>query len=147
MAFETPKCLELRKAPTGISGLDEITQGGLPAGRPTLVAGGPGSGKTLLGMTFLVNGATLFDEPGVLMTFEENAEELTQTWFRSASTCRGSSTKVDWSSITSTSSAAKSKRLASTISKGCLYAWITPCAPWALNGSCSTPSNRCSVAS
>src|SRR5581483_6540861 len=86
MAFETPKCLELRKAPTGISGLDEITQGGLPAGRPTLVAGGPGSGKTLLGITFLVNGATLFDEPGVLMTFEENAEELTQTWFRSAST-------------------------------------------------------------
>ena len=66
----------LKKAPTGISGLDEITNGGLPAGRPTLVAGGPGSGKTLLGITFLVNGATRFNEPGVLMSFEENAEEL-----------------------------------------------------------------------
>lgn len=68
----------LRKSPTGIAGLDEITNGGLPSGRPTLVAGGPGSGKTLLGITFLVNGAMRFDEPGVLMTFEENAEELAQ---------------------------------------------------------------------
>jgi circadian clock protein KaiC len=70
--------LALKKAPTGIAGLDEITNGGLPAGRPTLVSGGPGSGKTLLGITFLVNGATLFDEPGVLMSFEENAEELAE---------------------------------------------------------------------
>ena len=68
----------LRKAPTGIAGLDEITHGGLPAGRPTLVCGGPGSGKTLLGISFLVNGATLYDEPGVLMSFEENAEELAE---------------------------------------------------------------------
>ena len=68
----------LQKAPTGIAGLDEITHGGLPAGRPTLVCGGPGSGKTLLGISFLVNGATLYDEPGVLMSFEENAEELAQ---------------------------------------------------------------------
>jgi circadian clock protein KaiC len=67
---------ELRKASTGITGLDEITGGGFPAGRPTLVAGGPGSGKTLLGITFLVNGALQFGEPGVLMSFEENAEEL-----------------------------------------------------------------------
>jgi circadian clock protein KaiC len=66
----------LKKAPTGISGLDEITNGGLPAGRPTLITGGPGSGKTLLGITFLVNGARLFNEPGVLMSFEENADEL-----------------------------------------------------------------------
>jgi len=66
----------LAKSPTGIRGLDEITRGGLPAGRPTLVCGGPGSGKTLLGLTFLVNGAMLFGEPGVLMTFEENAEEI-----------------------------------------------------------------------
>jgi circadian clock protein KaiC len=69
---------ELRKAATGIAGLDEITNGGLPAGRPTLVAGGPGSGKTLLGITFLVNGALQFGEPGVLMTFEENADELAE---------------------------------------------------------------------
>ena len=68
--------IPLEKAPTGISGLDEITGGGLPAGRPTLVAGGPGSGKTLLGISFLVNGAVRFGEPGVLMTFEENADEL-----------------------------------------------------------------------
>ncbi len=59
-------------------GLDEITHGGLPAGRPTLVCGGPGSGKTLLGIAFLVKGATEFGEPGVLMSFEENAEELAQ---------------------------------------------------------------------
>ncbi len=68
----------LRKTPTGIPGLDEITHGGLPAGRPTLICGGPGSGKTLLGITFLVNGALHFEEPGVLMSFEENAEELAQ---------------------------------------------------------------------
>ena len=67
---------ELAKTPTGIRGLDEITRGGLPKGRPTLVCGGPGSGKTLLALTFLVNGAIHFDEPGVLMTFEENAEEV-----------------------------------------------------------------------
>jgi len=66
----------LKKAPTGIRGLDEITGGGLPAGRPTLVCGGPGSGKTLVALSFLVNGARQFDEPGVLLTFEENANDL-----------------------------------------------------------------------
>lgn len=66
----------LDKAPTGIQGLDEITGGGLPKGRPTLVCGGAGSGKTLLAMSFLVNGARHFDEPGVLMSFEETAQEL-----------------------------------------------------------------------
>src|SRR5688500_20372803 len=67
---------ELAKTATGIRGLDEITRGGLPTGRPTLVCGGPGSGKTLLALTFLVNGALHFDEPGVLMTFEENEGEI-----------------------------------------------------------------------
>jgi circadian clock protein KaiC len=71
-----PVLRQLRKTPTGIRGLDEITRGGLPAGRPTLVCGGPGSGKTLLALTFLVNGAVQFDEPGVLLTFEENVEEV-----------------------------------------------------------------------
>jgi circadian clock protein KaiC len=66
----------LAKSPTGILGLDEITHGGLPKGRPTLICGGAGSGKTLLATSFLVNGARQFDEPGVLMTFEENGEEL-----------------------------------------------------------------------
>jgi circadian clock protein KaiC len=67
---------ELAKTRTGIRGLDEITRGGLPTGRPTLVCGGPGSGKTLLALTFLVNGAVQYGEPGVLLTFEENAEEM-----------------------------------------------------------------------
>jgi circadian clock protein KaiC len=69
---------EIEKAPTGIPGLDEITFGGFPAGRPTLVSGGPGSGKTLLGISFLVNGAQMYGESGVLRTFEENADELAQ---------------------------------------------------------------------
>jgi circadian clock protein KaiC len=66
----------LAKTPTGIHGLDEITNGGLPQGRPTLVCGGAGSGKTLLAASFLVNGILRYDEPGVLMTFEENSDEL-----------------------------------------------------------------------
>jgi circadian clock protein KaiC len=64
------------KCPTGIQGLDEVTFGGLPRGRPTLVCGGAGCGKTLLGMEFLVRGATQYDEPGVCVSFEETAEEL-----------------------------------------------------------------------
>ena len=67
----------LPKSPTGITGLDEITGGGLPAGRPTLVCGTAGAGKTMLGIEFLVRGATQFGEPGVFVMFEENAEELT----------------------------------------------------------------------
>lgn len=66
----------LSKSPTGIQGFDEITAGGLPAGRPTLVCGGAGCGKTLFGMEFLVRGATQFNEPGVFMSFEETNEEL-----------------------------------------------------------------------
>ena len=66
----------LEKCPTGISGLDDITEGGLPKGRPTLVCGGAGSGKTLLSMEFIVRGITEFNEPGVFMAFEETAEEL-----------------------------------------------------------------------
>jgi len=68
----------LQKSPTGIRGLDEITGGGLPTGRPTLVCGGAGCGKTLLAMEFLVRGATEFGEPGVFMAFEETGEELTE---------------------------------------------------------------------
>jgi circadian clock protein KaiC len=70
----------IQKAPTGIKGLDEITGGGLPKGRPTLVCGGTGCGKTLLSMEFLVRGATEFGEPGVFMSFEEKSEELTQNF-------------------------------------------------------------------
>ncbi len=67
----------LLKAPTGIAGFDEITMGGLPKGRPSLVCGGTGCGKTLFAMAFLVNGATLYDEPGVFLSFEERIEDLT----------------------------------------------------------------------
>ena len=66
----------LEKAPTGILGLDEVTGGGLPAGRPTLVSGGAGSGKTLFALEFLVRGATQYDEPGVFMSFEEAIPDL-----------------------------------------------------------------------
>lgn len=66
------------KVRTGISGLDEVTLGGLPAGRPTLICGGPGCGKTLLATTFLVNGAVMFNEPGVFMSFEESSDDLIQ---------------------------------------------------------------------
>lgn len=66
------------KVPSGIPGLDEITQGGLPQGRPTLVCGSAGCGKTLFGIEFLVRGATEYGEPGVFMAFEETAEEITQ---------------------------------------------------------------------
>ena len=71
LAMQLPKCL------TGIQGLDEITGGGLPRGRPTLICGGTGCGKTLFAAEFLVRGATLFGEPGVLMAFEETEKELT----------------------------------------------------------------------
>ena len=66
----------LKKERTGIPGFDEITGGGVPAGRPTLICGSAGAGKTLFAMEFLVRGATLFDEPGVFMSFEETDEEL-----------------------------------------------------------------------
>jgi circadian clock protein KaiC len=69
--------VQLPKAPTGISGLDEVTGGGLPRGRPTLVCGPAGCGKTLLAMEFLVRGITEYDEPGVFVAFEESAADLT----------------------------------------------------------------------
>jgi circadian clock protein KaiC len=85
-SFETPPAAntggargrELPKAPTGIQGLDEILLGGLPAGRPTLVCGSAGCGKTLLAMEFLVRGATEFGEPGAYISFEETERELAQ---------------------------------------------------------------------
>jgi circadian clock protein KaiC len=72
----TSPATQLPKCPTGIQGLDEITGGGMPRGRPTLVCGGAGCGKTLLAAEFLVRGATQFDEPGVFMAFEETEAEL-----------------------------------------------------------------------
>src|SRR3954469_23451001 len=77
-AEASPSARGLAKAPTGIRGLDEITGGGLPRGRPTLICGGAGCGKTLFGMEFLVKGAAEFGEPGVFLAFEESGEELAQ---------------------------------------------------------------------
>jgi circadian clock protein KaiC len=68
--------LVLEKVPTGIRGLDQVTHGGFPKGRTALVCGGPGTGKTLLGLEFLVRGALLYNEPGVCIALEETAEEL-----------------------------------------------------------------------
>jgi circadian clock protein KaiC len=68
----------IAKCPTGINGLDQITEGGLPKGRPTLLCGSAGCGKTVLAMEFLVRGATEFNEPGVFMAFEETDKDLTQ---------------------------------------------------------------------
>lgn len=79
-ASSGPHYKQLEKALTGIDGLDEITGGGLPRGRPTLVTGNAGSGKTLLSMQFLVQGAAQYNEPGVFMAFEETAEELNRNF-------------------------------------------------------------------
>ena len=76
MPLPTTALPHLPKSPTGIEGLDEITEGGLPLGRPTLVCGSAGCGKTLMAIEFLVRGIELYNEPGVLMTFEETADEL-----------------------------------------------------------------------
>ncbi len=70
----------LEKCPTGIRGLDEITKGGLPRGRPTLICGSAGSGKTLFAMEFLMRGAMDYGEPGVFMTFEETPEDLAKNF-------------------------------------------------------------------
>ena len=111
---------EMQKAPTGISGLDDITNGGLPQGRPTLVSGGPGSGKTLLGVSFLVNGAQQFDGTGRADDVRgkragagagralAGLRPATRWWHRRNS-----------SSTTFTSTAARSKRPVNTISKAC----------------------------
>ncbi len=76
----TLKEKSLEKTPTGITGLDEITYGGLPKSRPTLVCGSAGSGKTLLAMEFLIEGARKYGEPGVFMAFEETEEELVKNF-------------------------------------------------------------------
>ena len=70
------KAPQLEKCPTGIAGLDEITGGGLPKGRPSLICGNAGCGKTILGMEFLVHGVREFGENGVFMSFEERTDEL-----------------------------------------------------------------------
>ena len=80
-AFRTPQkrqATPLAKTATGIGGLDDFTLGGLPTGRPTLICGAAGCGKTLFALTFLVNGATRFGEHGVFMSFEERERSCRQ---------------------------------------------------------------------
>ena len=77
-AKPAPNPDKLKKCPTGIKGFDEITEGGLPKNRITLISGGAGSGKTLLGIDFLVNGVINYKEPGVFMSFEETEDEIYQ---------------------------------------------------------------------
>lgn len=77
MNARRPSSRALPKSRTGIQGLDEVTGGGLPSGRPTLVSGGAGAGKTMFGLEFLVRGATQYDEPGVFISFEETIPDLT----------------------------------------------------------------------
>ena len=72
----------LPKVPTGIQGFDEITEGGLPKGRPTLLCGAAGSGKTVFAMEFLVRGVLQYKEPGVYMAFDEGVDDLMEN-FRS----------------------------------------------------------------
>src|SRR4030067_875391 len=78
----------LEKCPTGIRGLDEIAKGGLPRGRPTLICGGAGSGKTLFAMEFLMRGAMDYGEPGVFMTFEETPADLAKNFISLGFQCR-----------------------------------------------------------
>jgi circadian clock protein KaiC len=68
----------IHKSLTGIEGLDDITNGGLPTGRPTLIAGNAGCGKTLFAMEFIINGVTKYNEPGVFISFEEPKDDLIQ---------------------------------------------------------------------
>ena len=75
---QAPTAASLPKSLTGIVGLDDLTLGGLPTGRPTLLCGAAGCGKTLFALTFLVNGATRFAENGVFMSFEERSQDLTE---------------------------------------------------------------------
>jgi circadian clock protein KaiC len=77
--FDTRRIKQgIKKSRTGIKGLDEVLEGGLPEGRPTLICGGPGCGKTLLASEFLIRGVLEYDEPGVFMTFEETPQDLVE---------------------------------------------------------------------
>jgi circadian clock protein KaiC len=111
----------LPKAPTGIQGLDEVTGGGLPRGRPTLVCGSAGCGKTLFAMEFLVYGAMQCNEPGVFMAFEETGAELAQN-VRSLGFDLDQLVKQKrWCWISCASNAARSTKPATMTWKGSSY--------------------------
>jgi KaiC/GvpD/RAD55 family RecA-like ATPase len=116
--------VSLPKTPTGIQGLDEITFGGLPKGRPTLICGSAGCGKTLFSIEFLVHGATRFNEPGVFIAFEETEEDLRKNVASLGYDLKDLADRKNWLSITFTSSAAKSKRPENTTSRACSFVWL-----------------------
>jgi circadian clock protein KaiC len=128
---------KLNKTPSGISGLDEITDGGLPKGRPTLVCGGPGSGKTLVGLSFLVNGARRYGEAGVLLSFEESADDLAfdvaSLGFDLPGLAAEGKLFVDYVHI----DAARSRRRASTTWRACSSGSTMRCKAWVPSGWCS----------
>lgn len=130
----------LPKAPTGIQGLDEITAGGFPRGRPTLICGSAGAGKTLLAMEFLVRGATQYNEPGVFMAFEETAPELTQNVRSLGFDWMNSQNRKSWPSILFALSAARLTKPATMISKAYLSGWALPSTGSAPSVSSWTPS-------
>ncbi len=111
---------ELPKTATGIDGLDAITLGGLPTGRPTLLCGTAGAGKTLFAMTFLVEGATRFAEPGVFMSFEEREADLAANVASLGYDVRRLVAESYLPSITFASSAPRLKKAASMTWRGCL---------------------------
>ena len=131
------------KSATGIRGLDEITQGGLPQGRPTLLCGSAGCGKTLFGMTFLYKGAVEYDEPGVFLAFEEHPEDLIKNVGSLNYDIEKRSPRKSSPSTTLRSSAARSPRRANTISKVFSSASALPSIQSALSASLLTRSRRC----
>ena len=140
-----PSHLQLNKRPTGIQGLDEITGGGLPRGAPH-----PGVRRRrlrqdpALGMEFVVRGAVNYGEPGVFMSFEETTEELAINAASLGSHWRTWRARSCWPCISSISSAATSKRPASTIWKASSSAWGSPSTPSKPNGWCWTRWRPCS---
>jgi KaiC/GvpD/RAD55 family RecA-like ATPase len=133
------------KSRTGIDGLDEVTYGGLPKGRPTLLCGSAGCGKTLFGMTFLYNGVVEYGEPGVFLAFEERPEDLIKNVGSLNYDVEKLISEKSLPSITSRSNAPRSTRRASTISKVFSFGSATPSIRSAQSVSSSTPSKLCSA--
>ena len=138
------KSVGISKALTGVKGLDDITYGGLPRNRPTLVAGGAGSGKTMFAMEFLVHGAMDFNEPGVFVSFEENIGELKKNF---------SSLGYDLDKLIKDKllvidnvviSAARSRRRANTTLRRCSSGWAMRSMQLVLNAWRWTRSRCCS---
>ena len=118
--------LVLEKVPTGIRGLDQVTHGGFPKGRTALVCGGPGTGKTLLGLEFLVRGALLYNEPGVCVAMEETAQELVTNMASLGYDLPALIRQKNWPSTMSILSASRLKKPANTILKACSSACARP---------------------